>query len=310
HATIGLALAASAVTACATPTRHSEISGTPSADGSDVRAEWVQTQLGDLFVKQAGSGDTTLVLWPSIFTDHRIYQGLTEALSGKYRLLLIDGPGHGRSQGPDTEFTMAQSAGALASILDHYALEKAVIGGTSWGGLTAAELSLSQPNRVQALILMNTPMEIDGRRPDMSATLIALGARYGLRLSLFRNGVANSFFSREALTVNPDFAEAFHAMLTHANPRQLSAAVRSVLLHGTPLKDRMADISVPTLVIAGTQDAMYPIEIQRKAAALAQQGDFAAVKGKHISAVEQPGPVATRIDDFIQRATAHHQAVR
>lgn len=260
---------------------------------------YVNTELGQLFVKEAGTGETTIVLWPSIFTDHTIYQTLIEKLQANYRFLLIDGPGHGRSEGPTREFTAAQSANAMVAVLDHYRIEKAVVGGTSWGGLTAAELSLTQPHRVSELILLNTPMLIDGRNPTLSARLIAFGARYGLPFAMMRNGVAKSFFTPDALHQNPEYEQQFHTMLKQANPKQLSAAVRSVILNGQPLIDRLSEISVPTLVVAGEADTMYPLSVQRDAAARIPNAKFEVVEGKHISVIEQPEAVAGLLQAFL-----------
>ena len=94
----------------------------------------IKTNLGALNVVEAGNlQGEPLVLWPSIFTDHHIYDGLVKQLGASYRFLLINGPGHGGSEGPKTEFTMADCADAMASILDAYGLDSALIGGTSWG---------------------------------------------------------------------------------------------------------------------------------------------------------------------------------
>lgn len=55
----------------------------------------IKTDLGRLHVVKAGSGPETIVLWPSIFTDHRIYDDIVARLGMSYRFLLIDGPAHG-----------------------------------------------------------------------------------------------------------------------------------------------------------------------------------------------------------------------
>ncbi|MEL7465005.1 MAG: alpha/beta hydrolase [Pseudomonadota bacterium] len=294
---VGIAVAA-LTAAC---DRTTTASDSPAHNASKAGGAYVETALGRLFVKTTGTGDATLVLWPSIFTDHRIYDRVTAELSDKFRFLLIDGPGHGGSEGPTEEFSIAQSADAMAAVLDHYQIQSAVIGGTSWGGMTAAELALSRPERVRGLILMNTPMEIDGDDVDFSSRLISFGARYGLGFRFFRDGVAESFFSPEVLENDPDFAATFHEMLKTANARELSASVRSVLLRGSPLMDRMAELNAPTLVIAGREDEMYPVHVQRAAASMAPQGEFALVAGKHISVVERPLDVARIIEDFVAR---------
>lgn len=261
--------------------------------------DYVETELGELFVRDVGQGETVVVLWPAIFTDHAIYEGLVERLSESYRFLLVDGFGHGRSTGPKREFSMTESSKALATVLDHFELPSAILGGTSWGGLVSAELALRKAHKVQALLLMNTPMDIDQKRPDVSARLIAFGARWALGSRFFRKGVERSFFSTDVLDDNPNYRQKFHQMLQGADRLQLSAAVRSVMLQGQPLRDRLADISVPTLIVAGELDKMYPLERQASAARHLPHGSFQVVGGKHISAVERPDDVAAVLSRFI-----------
>lgn len=264
----------------------------------------VWTSLGRLHVVETGQGVETIVLWPSIFTDHHIYDDLVATLGASFRFLLIDGPAHGKSDGGADEFTMEDCAIAMGEVMDHFDRDTAIIGGTSWGGITAAHLALMSPTRVKALVLMNTPMQIDGSSPSLKARFIASGARWILRTATFRNGVAKSFFSDDVLTTNPAYVDAFHYMLKTAKPAQLATAVRSVILRGSPLMDRMTELSVPTLVIAGKEDAMYPIAVQAEAALLAPNGHFEPVDGKHISVVEQPERVAEIITDFLSTKAA------
>ena len=66
----------------------------------------IETGLGRLHVLETGMGQDTILLWPSVFTDHRIYDGLVTRLGSSHRFLLIDGPAHGRSEGGAREFTM------------------------------------------------------------------------------------------------------------------------------------------------------------------------------------------------------------
>jgi 3-oxoadipate enol-lactonase len=267
-------------------------------------SHFVPTGLGQLHVVDIGTGSETVVLWPSIFTDHQIYDELADRLGNFYRFLLIDGPGHGRSEGPVQGFTMVQCAHTIEAVMDAFDLEAAIVGGTSWGGLAAAELALISPERVKAVVLMNTPMEIDERSPKLSARMIAAGARWILGTSVFRRGVAKNFFSDTAMQANPRYSRHFHDMLRSVEAAPLAAAVRSVLLRGKPLKDRLSGLAMPVLVIAGKADPMYPIEDQAHAASLAPNGRFEPVNGKHISVLEEPVTVAEILQDFAREVFA------
>jgi pimeloyl-ACP methyl ester carboxylesterase len=281
--------------------KETEMNVTIQTRGSLGSSHFVPTLLGKLHVVEVGAGSETIVLWPSIFTDHHIYDCLVQLLADRYRFLLVDGPSHGLSEPSSLEFTMSQCAIALETVLDAFNLNAAIVGGTSWGGLAAAELALLSPARVKAVILMNTPMEIDQRAPKISSKMIAAGARWLLSTSAFRNGVARSFFSESTLQSNPNYSRQFHDMLRSARGRSLASAVRSVILRGRPLKDRMRELSQPVLVIAGKDDPMYPIEGQAAAASLAPNAHFEPIEGKHISAVEQPQVVADSLRRFVQQ---------
>ena len=113
--------------------------------------------------------------------------------------------------------------------------------------------------------------------------------------------MARSFFGRGGLDGNPAYAAHFHAMLTGADPRRLGAAVRSVLLGGTPLRARLHRIAAPTLVIAGVEDALYPLATLQSAARALPQGQFLAVPGQHIAPVACPGVVADALRAFLAR---------
>jgi len=264
-----------------------------------VSERFIATSLGQISVVSIGQGDKTVVLWPSIFTDRHIYGGLVKALGSQYRFLLIDGPGHGRSPGIEREFSMVDCGEAIAQVMNAFELENAVVGGTSWGGMAAAELALQSPERVSALILMNTPMEIGAKKPSIQSRMITFGSRWMLRFKVFRNGVAKSFFNSTSLQRNKIYAKAFHTMLRETDSKRLSVAVSSVLLHGSPLKARLSEIKVPTLVIAGIEDSMYPLTTQATAALHIPQGRFDPVPGQHISVIDALESVTIAIHDFL-----------
>ena len=272
----------------------------PYASGED---RMISTSLGEIAVQVVGDGPQKVVLWPAIFTDHHIYDRLVDGLASAATFVLIDGPGHGRSPGVAREFTLGETAAAMLSVMDALGIDRATVGGVSWGGMVAAEATLKAPERVERLILMNTPMDICGAHPKFGDRLVALGARWMLNREVFRNGVARSFFKPESLSRDPDASRSFHAMLSRADPVRLSAAVRSVILRGQPLRPRLSAITAPTLVISGINDGLYPLEGQASAALRLQDGRFAPVEGCHISPIDAPEEVKSLIKAFLTEET-------
>jgi 3-oxoadipate enol-lactonase len=270
----------------------------------------VPTTLGRLAVWDSGpqGGEPAVVLWPSIFSDHMIFSSLVTHWRGKRRLILIDGPGHGASEGPqDKTYSMQVCAAALKEVLDSKAITNAVVGGTSWGGLVAGEFAIAYPQQTRGVIMMNTPFFMSPEGASASDKFITWGAASILGTDLFTNGVARSFFLPATREAGGPVMAHFHSSLHQSNAKALSTAIRSVLIERTPLVDRLPQIKTPSLVIAGLQDSMYPMSMQREAVSKLALGKLEVVDSQHISVVDKPAEVARLIDTFLDNALGARQ---
>lgn len=259
----------------------------------------IPTPLGPLSVTLHGDGPFPLLLWPSVFTDSAIFAPLIPRLAGAARLVLIDGPGHGASPGTGQRFTMEDCGAAMLAVMDALSLPRAVAGGVSWGGIAAAHAALAAPDRIDGVVMMNTPMHLDGQRPGLRARAIVAGAGLAPGAAPFRNGVARSFFTPARLAAEPEYAARFHAMLRGADRRALGAAVASVFLNGRPLAEDLPHLRPPALILAGAEDPLYPAETLRAAAARAPRARFARVPGRHIAPIEAPDETARALRGFL-----------
>jgi pimeloyl-ACP methyl ester carboxylesterase len=83
---------------------------------ADIAATTVRTRLGPLHVQTAGSGPPA-VLWHSLFVDSTTWMRVLPALAAERRLVLIDGPAHGRNPPAPRRFTLDDCAGAAADAI-------------------------------------------------------------------------------------------------------------------------------------------------------------------------------------------------
>ena len=125
-------------------------------------ASRIPTCIGTLAARDTGHKSAqgqTIILWPSILADYRIYRHQIDALRDTHRLITVDGPGHGESGHAPGSFSMSACGQALGEVLDALAIaEEVVVVGTSWGGLVAGEFALAQPRRTRAFVMLNTPV--------------------------------------------------------------------------------------------------------------------------------------------------------
>src|SRR5579871_5829161 len=115
---------------------------------------YARTRLGRWFYEERGSrkrpGDPTILLLHSLLCDGGMWRHQLEPLAGLGRVVVVDAPGHGRSEVPPP-FTLEDHAAALVDLYGETGTEKAVLVGLSWGGMVALRLALASPDRVRAM---------------------------------------------------------------------------------------------------------------------------------------------------------------
>lgn len=177
----------------------------------------------ELSYTQVGKGEPLFLLHGN-GEDRRFFEAQMEPLAKERRVIAVDTRGHGQSSRGQAPFSLSQFADDLASLMDHLRLESADILGFSDGGNVALLFALRYPRRVRKLI-------VNG------ANLYPTGMRLGVWLAIV----------------------ILFAVLSVAAPFSSKAAARRDLIglmatqpHIRPMQ--LHDLTVPTLVIAGTRD--------------------------------------------------------
>ena len=101
-----------------------------------------------------------LVLSNSLGSDRGMWDAQADALARRYRLLRYDTRGHGASDAPTGDYSLARLARDLLTLMDHAEIARAHVAGVSLGGLTAMWLGVHAPDRVDRLVLANTAARI------------------------------------------------------------------------------------------------------------------------------------------------------
>src|SRR5436190_417406 len=110
-----------------------------------------------IYYEQHGPTDgVPLMLMMGLGADVSGWLRNRDAFTHKYRVLVHDNRGVGRSDKPPGPYLTCDMAQDALSVLDHAGVESAHVVGLSMGGLIAQELTLAAPERVRSLVLAST----------------------------------------------------------------------------------------------------------------------------------------------------------
>ena len=255
----------------------------------------IPTRVGALALDDKGAG-TPVVLWPSLFSDHRLYAPLVPLLGEGWRTIRIDGPGFGQSDAPRGEVQPDVYADAVVDVLDALGLERAFIAGCSWGGQIAAHIGVKAPDRVRGVLMMNSPL-----CPSLGGHAFQVwGTRWFGATEFWGNGVARSMFSAASRKARPERVRAFVSAFKSFDKAAAAVTVRTVLSTFAGLGGVLPRLTVPSTILMGAEDRLYPVERMRPFAALAPNATLEVVPCGHLAPLEAPEAVVAALNGLVR----------
>ncbi len=244
-----------------------------------------------------GDGPPVL-LCHGLLGDGRLWDAVSPALEGRYRLIIPDLRGHRHS--PASEgFTLWTVADDLRAIMDAEQLERAQVVGFSMGGMAALRLALAAPERVAGLGLLDTspwPEPFLSRMRNLGMGHIV---RFAGPLRAFEGIAAGLMFSPAFRAEHPDAVEATLAAYRAHGGASLSRAIRAVFKREA-IVERLSEIKAPTLVVVGEIDLLTPPSCARRIARSIAGSQLEILPGAaHTTPVERPEAIARLLNAFL-----------
>ena len=220
------------------------------------------------------------------------------------RLLSLDARAHGETRplGDLKLVSILPMADDLIALLDHLAIDRAVLGGISMGAAVALNAALRYPERVLGLIL-SRPAWLDRPLPE-NARPFAHVAQYLLKYGA-ADGLERYRASVEYATIlaeSPSTAQSLEDQFR--DPRAEECVVRLERIpHDCPSHDRLewASIDVPTLVLGNHLDPVHPWDFAQTLAHQIPGADLVELTPKSWSLERHADDLQKAIDDFLAR---------
>ena len=247
----------------------------------------------ELYYEALGEG-TPMVLQAH---DHTPWLfGQAPVFSQRYRFLTYDRRGTGRSSSPPGPWTPADLAKDLAAFLDALGIERAIVGGSSLGGVVTAQFAVDHPGRALALIIGHTVPYLDDEANAWLAREMGTARSGGA--AIVRQPRSGPDEREGPPTMDPAFAASAWGQMIVATgtglgrtPEQRATAI--AVLRDWDQRTRRSDlarIDVPTLVIVGEKEPRTTIDGSREWASWIPGAEFVILPGAHHAAPREAAP--------------------
>ena len=219
----------------------------------------------------------------------QMWRGQIDTLTRNHRLVLWDMRGHGRSDSPEDPdaYSEALTVADMAALLDEVGAEQAIVGGLSLGGYMSLAFHLAHPERVRALMVIDTGpgFRKDAAREDWNRNALRAGERLeSMGLEALQG------LSREMATS------------THRSAKGLALAARGMLTQrDARVIDSLPHIAVPTLIVVGANDEPFLPAAEYMNRKIPDSRKVVIPNAGHAVNLDRPEPFNRAVAEFLAK---------
>jgi non-heme chloroperoxidase len=290
-------------------TKQQALSAVGWADPSDAQHRQLTMRDGSSIhvVERTGSkNEATIVLLHGVTLSARVWHQALDDLGNDFRTIALDWRGHGRSVAGADGYGLGLLAGDLAEVLQQLDVHDCVIVGHSMGGMALMQFCGLHPSvlqqRVKALMFLSTASNDVGVASVPAFVRSTVRRIAGIealakRASWTAPGDVGYSMVRVTFGEKPDpkWVEQTRDIVADMDPAATAASVVPLLGHDATAT--LKQLTLPVMVVVGTDDRMTPPKQSRRTADL--------IPGAKLVVMDGPGHML-----MLERQAEFHQLVR
>jgi pimeloyl-ACP methyl ester carboxylesterase len=241
-----------------------------------------------------------LVLIQGLGFDRSGWAPVVSALRRRFRLVLIDNRGSGRSTTPDRKFTMADMAADVAAVLDSSRIARAHVLGASLGGMVAQELAIRHPQRVDRLVLACTTPGWPYGYPMPRASVQRMTAAASLPAEAAQRSLVENALAPDTLKEHPELVERIvrNQKVTLGDPASWKALANAGATYSGGTRQSL--IRALTLIMYGDADAVVDPRNSKLLSGRIPSSQVVVFPGLgHLFFWEEPAQFAKAVTSFL-----------
>jgi 3-oxoadipate enol-lactonase len=243
-----------------------------------------------------------VLLVQGLGADSRGWIRQRRAVGERYRAIVVDNRGVGRSDIPEGPYDLEVMASDMVAVLDELELDSVHVVGASMGGIISQILAVRHQERVRSLTLACTGCHHLQWRRDLLAEWAELARTKGMRAVVDE---------AHRWLIGPRSRVRFWPVIGWLGPLALQvrpeafvAQIEAILALDDSLRFELEQVKVPTLVLVGSQDILTPIGDSELIHELIPDSELVIVTGAaHGFMVENAGSFNRAVRGFLDRVT-------
>jgi 3-oxoadipate enol-lactonase len=266
--------------------------------GKAKRMPKIRVQDIEVNYEEAGKG-IPLVMVHGLNGDLTGWALVMPEFAKHYRTLALDVRGHGGTGKPDQPYSIKGFSEDLYAFMRKLEIPKAHIFGLSMGGAIAQQFALDHPEMIRSLTLVSTFSYIDDPVRQAFNRLKACLAEGGY--PAFFDEVVKLAFTPKYISANPGpIAELKKKRVAINSPAAIGRATDACL--ALNLKNQIAKIAIPTLVVSGRKDVFTPLHLAEQIHRSIRGSEWKILEGVgHNLYIESAPDLVQAVLGFLQR---------
>jgi 3-oxoadipate enol-lactonase len=241
-------------------------------------------------------GAPWIVLSNSLATNLEMWDQQAADLKAEYRVLRYDQRGHGGTDAPAGRYTFEQLIADALGLMDALGIKKAHFGGLSMGGATALGFAQKHPDRLDKVIVCDTPCQSTPTSTQQWEERIVVAQKQGMEALV--EPTISRWFPPAVLEAKPPHIDKVRAMIRTTPVNGFIGCAAALADHD--YASAVATVTRPVLFMAGEKDGVTPTAMRKLSAAL-QGSRYVELPGAgHISNMDQPEGFTWAIADFLK----------
>jgi 3-oxoadipate enol-lactonase len=246
-------------------------------------------------VLEGPNGAPWLIWSNSLATNLAAWEDQAREFKSAFRVLRYDQRGHGATEAPGGRYSFDLLMADALALMDALRIEKAHFAGLSMGGATALGLAELHPERLDKVIVCDSPCQSSPASTQQWEERIAIAEKQGMAALV--EPTVTRWFPPEVIKANPPYLDKARQMIRTTPVQGFIGCAAALADHDYAAA--VATVKRPVLFLAGEKDGVTPAAMRKLHASLSGSRYVELAGAGHISNLDQPAAFNRAVAEFL-----------